>query len=215
MTTMTLAPELDGALELVDDLVATGVVASVGHSDATAAVAHAAFDRGASAATHVFNAMAPIAAREPGIAGAALARPDVTAMCIVDGVHLADETVSLLLAAGDPLALTSDAIAAAGVGDGDFRLGPVAVEVRDGRALNADGGLAGGVGDVCDAVRRLVALGASLPRAVAAATAIPARLVGRDDLGSLRPGVRADIVVLDEDLAVERVVFDGKGVEAA
>jgi len=215
VTMLTLAPELDGAWALVDELADRGVVVSLGHSVASAAVADAAFDRGARAVTHVLNAMSPIAAREPGLAGAALARDDVTVLSIVDGVHLAEDTVRLVWrAAAGRLAVTSDAIAAAAMGDGAYALGTVRVEVRDGRATSAGGAIAGGVGTVADALRRLVELGAPLEQAVAAATGIPARLLGRDDVGTLRPGARADIAVLDGELLVERVLLAGADREA-
>jgi N-acetylglucosamine-6-phosphate deacetylase len=211
VTMMTLAPELEGAGELIEELVRRGVVPSLGHTAASSAAARAAFERGARAVTHVFNAMTPVAGREPGVAGIALARDDVTVMCIVDGVHLADETVQLIArAARGRMALTSDAIAAAGKGDGDFALGTVTVRVRDGRATGPIGELAGGTGSVADAVRRLVELGSPLEDAVAAGTSVPARLLGRDDVGSLRPGARADVVVLDDELRVERVLLGGR-----
>lgn len=216
VTTVTLAPELPGALELVDAARAAGAVVSVGHSAATADEAGAAFARGAETVTHLFNAMSGIAAREPGVAGAALARPGVTIQLIVDGVHHHDDTVRLVLAvAGGRLVLVSDAMAAAGLGDGDYRLGTVQVHVEAGRATRADGTLAGSVGTVPGAVRRAVALGLPLERAIAAAAAAPARLLARAGAGVLRVGAPADLVVLDDDLAVARVLRGGELVEAA
>ena len=141
---MTLAPELDGALELIDVLNAHGVVVSCGHSDATAEQANRAFDRGAATVTHLFNAMRPLGHRDPGIAGAALARDDVVVQLILDGHHLAEETARVVWrAAAGRIALVSDAVAAAGIGDGSFRLGSVEVEVRDGVVRRDDGVLAG------------------------------------------------------------------------
>ena len=176
---VTLAPELDGAAELIDALGARGVAVSIGHSLAPAALANAAFDRGARAVTHIFNAMAPIRAREPGVAGVALARDDVTVLCIADGVHLADETLRLILAAAPGrVALTSDAIAAARRGEGTYTLGTVTVTVSDGRATRADGTLAGGLSSVIDGLRHAVRLGATLEQAADAAA------------GSARPPAR-------------------------
>ena len=127
VTHVTLAPELPGADELIDTLVARGVVAACGHTDADAAEAHAAFDRGATHVTHLFNAMRPFGHREPGLAGAALARADVTVELILDGNHLAAETVEVAWrAAAGRVVLVTDAIAAAGVGDGTWRLGSCA-----------------------------------------------------------------------------------------
>ncbi|MBD0349144.1 MAG: amidohydrolase family protein [Thermoleophilia bacterium] len=208
---VTLAPELPRALELVDELVRRGIVASLGHSRADARVAHAAFDRGARAVTHLFNAMAPFSHRAPGLAGAALARQDVTVQLICDGHHLADETVLLAWgAARGRLAVVSDAIAAAGEGDGSFRLGSLSVTVRDGVARREGGALAGSVVGLPEALRRLIALGVPLVDAMAAATSVPARLLGRRDVGTLQPGARADVVVLDEGHAVSRVVRAGQ-----
>ena len=151
---MTLAPELAGALELIDLLHARGVVASCGHTDATAEQAALAFDRGAATVTHLFNAMRPLGHRDPGIAGAALARDDVIVQVILDGHHIAEETARVVWrAAGGRVALVSDAIAAAGVGDGSYRLGDVDVEVRDGVARREDGVLAGSALALIEAVR--------------------------------------------------------------
>ena len=121
MSHITLAPELPGALELVDLLHERGVVVSCGHTDATAAEAHAAFDRGVGTVTHLFNAMRPLGHRDPGIAGAALVRDDVIVQVILDGHHLARETAQLVWrAAAGRVALVTDAIAAAGTGDGSY-----------------------------------------------------------------------------------------------
>jgi N-acetylglucosamine-6-phosphate deacetylase len=207
---VTLAPELPGALELVDSLVARGVGVRIGHTDADAAVAHAAFDRGAGAITHIHNAHRRFAPRDPGPAGAALARDDVAVTAIVDGEHLADETVVVVRrAAGERLCLVSDAIAAAGLGDGRSRIGHLEVDVRDGRSALADGTLAGSVGPLDAALRRLVRLGAPLAEAVHAASRAPALLAGRPDLGRVAPDGPADVTVLDADLRVVRTLVGG------
>jgi N-acetylglucosamine-6-phosphate deacetylase len=208
---MTLAPELPGALALIDLLQARGVVVSLGHSNATADEAARAFDRGARTVTHLFNAMRPFAHRDPGIAGAALARDDVVVQAILDGNHLADETARLVWhAAAGRLALVSDAMAAAGAGDGTYVVGPVEVTVHGGIARRADGALAGSTITMLDAMRNLHALGASLTDAVAAATSVPARIARRPDLGVLRPGAIADIVILDDRLEVQGVIVSGR-----
>ena len=216
VSAMTLAPELDGALELIDLLNARGVVASCGHSEATAEQAGRAFDRGVRTVTHLFNAMRPLGHRDPGIAGAALAREDVIVQLILDGHHIAPETARVVWrAAAGRVALVSDAIAAAGVGDGSYRLGGTDVEVRDGVARRDDGVLAGSSASLIDALRWLHALGAPLAEAVDAATAVPARILGRRDLGVLRPGVPADVVVLDDALELRRVLVGGEELVAA
>src|SRR4029079_1955142 len=213
----TLAPELPAALELVDLLVARGVVVSAGHSDANADEANAAFDRGVGTVTHLFNAMRPFNHRDPGVAGVALARPDVTVQIILDGVHLAPDTVRLVwLAAGGRLALVTDAVAAAGIsGDGSYRLGDVSVEVRNGVVRrDGDGVLAGSVLTMIEAVRNLHALGVPLEAALGAATTVPARVIGAD-VGRIEVGGPADVVVLSEELEVERVLVGGEARGAA
>jgi N-acetylglucosamine-6-phosphate deacetylase len=213
---MTLAPELPGALELVDLLHARGVVVSFGHTDATAAEMGAGFARGVRTVTHLFNAMRPFGHREPGPAGAALARDDVVVQLIVDGQHLARETVAVVLrAARGRLALVTDAMAAAGRGDGVFRLGDVEVRVRDGVARRADGTLAGSTLGLLEAVRNLHELGVPLAESLSAASEVPARILGRRDIGSLQPGAPADAIVLDDRLELVRVLRDGRPLVAA
>jgi N-acetylglucosamine-6-phosphate deacetylase len=208
---VTLAPELPGALELVDRLRERGVTVSCGHSNATAAQAREAFARGAKTVTHIFNAMRPFAAREPGLAGAALVTGDVVVQVILDGVHLADDTARLVWqAAGGRVALVTDAIAAARNGDGSYRLAGVDFEVEDGVARSADQVLAGSTVCMIDAVRNLVALGAPVEAALAAATSVPARIAGRPELGTLAAGSAADIVVLDDSLGIVRVLVRGE-----
>jgi N-acetylglucosamine-6-phosphate deacetylase len=210
---MTLAPERPGALELIDLLHARGIVVSCGHSNATAEEAHRAFDRGVRTITHLFNAMRPFAAREPGLAGAALASRGVSVQVILDGVHLADDTARLVWhAAAGRVALVTDAVAAAGVGDGNYRLASIDVKVTGGVARDGNRALAGSTVSMIEAVRNLVDLGAPLAAALAAASEVPARIAGRKDLGKLEPGARADVVVLDDTLAVSRVVADGADV---
>jgi N-acetylglucosamine-6-phosphate deacetylase len=207
---MTLAPELPGALELIEHAGARGVVVSCGHSDADAGVAHAAFDRGARAITHVHNAHRRWQPRDPGLGGVAVVRPDVTVPAIVDGVHLAPETVkATFLAARERFCLVTDAVQAAGLGDGSYRLGDRTIHVADGAARLADGTLAGSVGTMDQAVRNLVELGATVAEAVGAATRAPATLLGNPDLGRLVEGGVADVVVLDEELRVVRTLVGG------
>ena len=212
---VTLAPELPGALDLIDLLCVRGIAVSLGHSNATAAEAHEAFDRGARTVTHLFNAMRPFGHRDPGIAGVALAREDVVVQLILDGHHVADEVAQVVWrSAAGRVALVTDAVSATGVGDGDYRLGIVDIEVRDGVARRADGVLAGSVLTMLEAVRNLHALGAPLPAAVAAASAVPARVAGCA-LGRLEPGAAADVLVLDDRLELRSVFVGGKELVAA
>lgn len=211
---VTLAPELPGALELIDALVARGVTVALGHSEADAATAHRAFDRGASAVTHLFNAMRRPSPRDPGIAFAALGRDDVFITLIVDGRHLADDTVrTAWRAAGDRLVLVTDAVAAAGAPAGDHTLGGTVPIHSDGGTVRTGGGaLAGSTLTMLDAVRNSHALGVPLAAALRAATEAPARMACRPDLGRLAPGVRADLVVLDDSLELRQVLLDGEPV---
>lgn len=213
---VTLAPELPGALELVGVLHEHGVVVSFGHTDATAAEANRGFDLGVRTVTHLFNAMRPFNHRDPGLAGAALARPDVIVQIIVDGVHLARETVQIAWSsAAGRVALVTDAMAGAGSRDGAYRLGGVPVEVRDGVVRRSDGVLAGSVLTMIEAVRTLHGLGVPLEDTVEAAAGIPARVLDLDDTGRLEPGYRADVVVLDDNLEIQRVLVGGEARVAA
>jgi N-acetylglucosamine-6-phosphate deacetylase len=207
---VTLAPELPGAYELIDLLRGRGVTVSYGHSDATAAEAREAFAQGVKTVTHIFNAMRPFAAREPGLAGAALVSSDVAVQVILDGVHLADDTARLVWqAASGRVAIVSDATAAAGAGDGSYTLAGIDFEVENGIARSAESVLAGSTVSMIGAVRNLVALGASVEAALGAASEVPARIAGRPDLGTLAPGFPADVVVLDDRLEILRVLVDG------
>ena len=216
VTYMTLAPELPGALDLIDQLVAKGIVVACGHCDADAPTAHAAFDRGARAVTHIYNAQRRWQPRDPGVSGVALVRSEVIVQAIVDLVHLASEAAfAAFLAARGRFAIVTDAIMAAGLSDGTYSLGDREVFVSEGAARLADGTLAGSVSTMDTAVRNLVSLGAELSDALDAASSIPARLIGRPELGTLQPGTPADVVVLDDSLAVTRALVDGGEVFAA
>jgi N-acetylglucosamine-6-phosphate deacetylase len=208
---MTVAPELPGGLDLVSELVAGGLVVACGHTDADAATAHAAFDRGATAITHIHNGHRRWQPRDPGVAGAAVVRSDVTVTAILDGRHLASEAAfGVFLAAKGRFALVTDAMAAAGLGPGTYRLGDRSVTSGGEGPRLSDGTLAGSSLTMDQAVRNLVGLGVSLEDAIHAATAAPARLAGRRDLGVLRRGGPADIAVLDDDLNVTRTLIAGR-----
>ncbi len=213
VSTVTLAPELMRAGELIDGLVGRTITVSLGHTDASAPAAHAAFDQGARTVTHIFNAMRPFAHRDPGVVGVALARADVIVQLIADGVHLAPDTIlAVWRAARGRVALVSDVIAAGGLGDGGFRLGTVDVTVEGSVSRLADGTLAGAVRPLAWGLRMLVELGVPIVEAVDAVTRTPARVIGRDDIALLRPGAPADLVVLDDDFAVRSVLQGGRPV---
>ena len=208
---VTLAPELRGAFELISELVGRGVTVSAGHTDATAAEAHLAFDRGVSTVTHLFNAMRPGTARDPSIALAALARSDVFVQVIADLHHVAPDTVMVAWNAAAPrFALVTDAAPAAGMGDGEFILGGRRIEAEDGVVRGPEGQLAGSALTMIEAVRNLHGLGVRLEAALGAASEVPARIAGRPDLGRLALGAPADVVVLDDRLEIRQVLVDGR-----
>jgi N-acetylglucosamine-6-phosphate deacetylase len=211
---LTLAPELPGALDLVRDLVAAGVVAAVGHTDATYEQARAAFAAGASLATHLFNAMGPIRQRAPGPVIAALDHPGVVVEVINDGVHLHDALTRLVgRAAAGRTALVTDAISATGMADGAYRLGGLDVEVRSGQArLAGSDTLAGSTLTMAEAFRRAVqVVGLPIGSVVEAAATTPARVLGlAEDCGAIRSGLAADLVWLDDALAVRGVMVRGR-----
>jgi N-acetylglucosamine-6-phosphate deacetylase len=213
---MTLAPELPGAFELIDILVARGVTVSCGHSDATAEQADAAFDRGARMVTHIFNAMRPFNHRDVGIGGAALVRDDVVVEMIVDGIHLVPAAAALVWrSAGGRVALVTDAVAAASADGGSYSLGSVELQVQDGAVRAPEGMLAGSLLTMDQAVRNLHALGAPLVGALAAASTVPADAIGLRGTGRLTVGGPADIVHLDDNLEVERVFVGGEALVVA
>ncbi len=221
---ITIAPELPGSTEVIKAAARSGLTVAVGHTDATAAVASAAVDAGATHATHLFNGMRPLHHREPGAAGALLDRDEVTCEVIADGVHLHDITVRLAARAIGPgrLVLITDAMAAAGMPDGSYRLGSMRVDVAGGVArLTGDtrqapdtgppGAIAGSTATMATVFRRAVAAGLPVPDAVAAVSATPARVLGLDDrIGALRPGRYADLVVFDEELRLRAVMRRGQ-----
>jgi N-acetylglucosamine-6-phosphate deacetylase len=189
---VTLAPELPGAHGLIRTLLGRGVTVSFGHSDATAEEASAGFDLGVSTVTHLFNAMRPFHHRDPGIAGAALARADVVVQMILDSVHLAPETAAAAWhATRGRMALVTDFTTAPG-------------------GRTPEGVLAGSTVPLIQAVRNLHTLGASLEEAILAATEISARIIGEPTAGRLGVGLPADVVVLSDGLEIERVLVAGK-----
>jgi N-acetylglucosamine-6-phosphate deacetylase len=210
--TMTIAPELPGALDLVDELAAAGVVVAIGHSDATYAQAAASFDAGASLATHLFNAMGSFDQREPGPSFAALDRGAFVEV-INDGVHVHAALIRVAAAtAGRRLAFITDAISATGVGDGTYTLGDQDVQVRGGQArLAGTSRLAGSTLTMDDALRRAVEdVGLDLVTASHAASTTPAQVLGlAGELGVICPGHRADLVTLDEAFSVTGVMRRG------
>ncbi len=209
---ITVAPELPGAVELIGWFAARGVAVSLGHSAATLAQARSGYAAGATGTTHLFNAMSGLDHRSPGLAAAALLDDDAWVELIADGLHVDPDLWPLIvrLKPADRLVLVSDAIALAGMGDGTGSLGGLAVEVQGGRVtLAGTNTLAGSVLSLDEAVRRLVATGVGLPAAVAAASRNPLALIGVTDRGGLAAGQRADLVELDAELGLRRVMRSG------
>lgn len=204
----TLAPELDGALDLITRLVMGDIVVSIGHSAATAQQAKAAIDAGATLGTHIFNAMPPIGGRTPGITGTLLTDTRVRFGVIVDNVHLADETVKLIwLAAADRVILVTDAIAAMGMPAGQYEIAGIPVTVAGGAVRNAEGNLAGSILTMDQGLRNiLAAAGVPLEVAIKALTSTPAAALNRPDIGSLEPGSRGDVVLMTDGEVVCTVV---------
>lgn len=215
---VTLAPELDHGMDAVRLLTDAGVIAAVGHTDATYDQTRQAIELGAPVGTHVFNAMRPVHHREPGPVTALLEQEQVIGEVVNDGIHVHPSVVSLMFSAAGAhrVALITDAIVAAGMSDGEYPLGPLTVRVRDGEARLAEGdSLAGSTLTMDAALRNTVHLaGVPLVDAVVSASLTPARALGlADRIGSIEVGKQADLVVLDQDLHVRAVLRNGEGVD--
>ncbi|MBM7768125.1 N-acetylglucosamine-6-phosphate deacetylase [Glutamicibacter nicotianae] len=231
LRTMTYAPELDGTEEIIEQLVSHGVVPSLGHTDASAQVAsdslRFAREQLRSAGvdgfterptvTHLFNGMPSLHHREPGPVAACLEEAvnrNAFVELIADGVHLSPDTVRLVyrLVGGSNILLVSDSMAATGLADGQYALGPQEVTVSNGQArLSSDNSLAGGTCTLLQIVQRAVQAGVSLVEAVNSATSIPASLIGlADEVGSLHYGFAADALVLDAELQLVQTIRNGE-----
>lgn len=214
---LTLAAELPGGIESVRLLADLGVIAAIGHTDATYEQTRQAIDAGATVATHLFNAMPPLQHRTPGPIAALLEDERVTVELINDGTHLHPSILELAFdsAGADRVAFITDAMDAAGFGDGMYDLGPMKVEVLEGVARLVEGGsIAGSTLTLDTAFQRAVTLdGLSLTDTVRAISTNPARLLGLDDrIGTLEPGKDADLVVLDEGYDLVGVMRKGEWV---
>jgi N-acetylglucosamine-6-phosphate deacetylase len=213
---ITIAPELPGALELIQHCAARGVVVSLGHSAASASEARAGFDAGATAVTHLFNAMDPLSARAPGLAGEALVNDTVTVQLIGDHVHVADEMMRMAFrSAPGRCLIVSDAIAAAGVSDTVAQLGNVTVTIVDGVARRSDGTIAGSIAKLRDGLVRLGQLGLSANEAISAALFRPARMLGVSGRSTLSPGTPANFFIVNEELGLERRVTPSGEIDVA
>jgi len=210
---MTIAPEVPGAIEVITEAARRRVCVSIGHSDAEMPVARDAVKAGARHATHTFNAMRPLDHRAPGITGEVLSDDRLSADMIVDGIHVAPEVVKLFLKAKghDRAVLITDAISATGMPDGRYQLGPIEVDVKDGKCTS-NGSLAGSVLTMDRAIRNVIQFASwTLREAVRAATLNPAQAVGlASDRGVLVAGATADFVVLTQTGDVLKTVVGGR-----
>ena len=207
---MTLAPELVGALDLIDYLVDEGVTVSLGHSEASARTTHQAVSRGSRAFTHVFNAMRPMSHRNPGILDAALSQGGAFLTAIFDGVHLSDEAARVVIkCAGDRLAAITDATAAVGAGNTPVVLGRAEIEIIDGAPRLPNGTIAGSILTMDQAFRNLLELGVEFTAVARATSTGPAKLAGLADSGAIQEGRSADLVVLDDGYEVQQTLIGG------
>jgi len=211
---LTIAPEIPGAMEVITEAAKRKVFVSIGHSDAEMPIAKDAVKAGARHATHTFNAMRPLDHREPGIIGEVLSDDQLTADVIVDGIHVAPEVVKLFLRAKghERAVLITDAISATGMPDGRYQLGPIEVDVKDGKCTSG-GSLAGSVLTMDRAVRNVTQFSDwTLRDAVQAATLNPARAVGMSNhQGVLAPGADANFTVLSPTGEVLKTIIHGRG----
>ena len=209
---LTIAPELLGAMPCIDAARKAGMVVGIGHTDATYEQTRAAVARGAHHAIHTYNAMRPFSHRDPGVIGAVLTSPDITAELIADGVHVDETAMRVLLQAkgAGGVVLISDGISATGMPDGKYMLGGFEVTVSGGVCRNIEGKLAGSTLTLDRALRNIVKLGASLQDALGMLTFNPAKLLGIEHKkGALRANADADIILLNERLEITQVYTRG------
>ena len=208
---MTIAPELDGAPEVIAEATRRGVCVSIGHSDADLDQARKGVAAGARHATHTFNAMRPLDHRFPGILGEVLSNSTLTAEIIADGIHVHPSVIQLVTKAkgADGTVLVTDATAATGMPDGRYYLGSVEIDVKDGMCTH-DGTLAGSVLTLDKAVRNLMSFAQwDLQSALRAASLNPARTANAQSKGLLQPGADADLVVMTENGDVKATIVKG------
>jgi N-acetylglucosamine-6-phosphate deacetylase len=215
LSIMTIAPELANATEVIEEMVRTGVQPSMGHTDATFDIADRAAQLGIRQATHMFNAMRPFGHRDPGVIGKVLDDPSIAAELIADGIHVDPQTIRVLYRCKgkDGIVLISDGISATGMPDGNYTVGILNVEVKDG-ACRYEGHLAGSVLTLDQAIRNMHQLvGVPLEEAIQMATLNTARLMGLEGRkGAIREGADADLVIWGSDLQIRQVYARGVAV---
>lgn len=209
----TLAPEIDGGIELIRELRRQSWIVSIGHTKADTGVLDKAFEAGATHLTHFYNAMSGLHHRHVGVVGWALTNPDVTFDIIADGVHVHPKMLEFACRSksADSVSLISDSVAPAGLGDGEYEVWGEKLSVVNGRTRNERGSIAGSVITMLDAVKQMLSLGFSVVEVAKMASSNPARLLGIDNnYGSIEVGKRADLVALDDEKNVKFVMVGGK-----
>jgi N-acetylglucosamine-6-phosphate deacetylase len=210
---MTLAPEIEGGIDLIKELRRRGWIVSIGHTRASIDILDQALQAGARHMTHFMNAMPPLHHRAPGPVGWGLLHDEVTCDMIADGVHLDPAILKLILRnkTAERISLISDAVAPTGLGDGSHQIWGETIRVQNGRTQNTAGSIAGSVITMLDAVQRMLSLGASESEVARMASLNPARLLGIDDqCGSIQEGKRADLVALDKTRNLYLTIVGGK-----
>jgi N-acetylglucosamine-6-phosphate deacetylase len=208
---ITIAPEIEGGIEAIAELVGQGWVVSIGHTSADVDTLDRAFAAGARHMTHFFNAMTGIHHRDIGVAGWGLGNEDITFDLITDGIHVHPAIVKMAVRAKGPekVSLISDSVAPTGLGDGEFSLWNETISVVNGRTRNERGSIAGSVATMLDCVRTMIDLGFSRDDIAMMASGAPAALLGSHDRGSVAEGMRADLVELDENGSINNVWVAG------
>ena len=210
---ISIAPELEHSIELIEYLNDKNTVVSLGHTNATYEEAQKAIDAGATSGTHTFNAMTPLTHRAPGVVGAVMINDSVYAELILDGIHVNFAAAQALLRTKgkDKLILITDSIEAAGLTDGTYKLGNQPVYVKNGEARLANGALAGSIANMNDCVRNAYRhLGLTLNEAVNLASYNPAQSLHEDLLGEIKVGNYADIIFFDEDIRIQQTMIKGQ-----
>lgn len=210
---ISIAPELEHSIELIEYLNDKNTVVSLGHTNATYEEAQKAIDDGATSGTHTFNAMTPLTHRAPGVVGAVMINDSVYAELILDGIHVNFAAAQALLRTKgkDKLILITDSIEAAGLPDGTYKLGNQPVYVKNGEARLANGALAGSIANMNDCVRNAYRhLGLTLNEAVNLASYNPAQSLHEDLLGEIKVGNYADIIFFDEDIRIQQTMIKGQ-----
>lgn len=210
---ISLAPEIEGAVDLIKYLREQNVVVSMGHTDATYEEAVKAIEAGATSGTHTYNAMTPLKHREPGVVGAVMLHDEVYAELILDGIHVSFPAAKILskMKGADKLILITDSLEAAMLPDGTYELGNQKVYVKDGQARLKSGNLAGSTANLSQCVRNAYKhLDLPLYEAIGYATKNPADHLGLKDYGRIKEGCVADMILIDDEIDIKRVILNGE-----